>query len=948
MTRNPNYNKTLFQLWFYLLSVILLGCNAQYDNTLLTTKTINTNWTFNYMPNENVNLALVDPQYDDSKWQAIALPHTWSTFETTGELHPFIANPSERDDPYWFQGWGYYRKKFSLNNSVKGKKIFVEFDGVQKYSKVYLNGQLVGDHKGGFTSFYFDISEYVQWDEENTMVVIASNRKNDKMRIAPMNGGNWDIYGGIYRDVRLVIKDKLHIPFQGSYLHEGGVHITTPVVTTEKASVAIKTYVKNDYNKPVTCELVTTIIDPTGKELNSLKMKSSISSGQIHCFEQAVESMVNPMLWAPDNPNLYKVNTEIFYNGVSVDNIESPLGFRFYHWDYESNYLVVNGKKINIKGTNRHQEYPWLGDAIPKWMHLDDMLDIAQNLGHNFIRLTHYPNDKYLYNLTDSLGLITVEEVPNIKNIDFDEGIQRQNVIEMIRRDRNHPSIFFWSMGNETSDASDSKWAWEEDTTRIIHLRKGEEGGDFITHTHNNLEMEHILRVSMRGWFDTDDAPASINSSPDNGQHCSSETWEHQMARVDGGSIRGLLGNNAVSWLYADHGADREYLNCPLKHFNAKGLVDLYRQPKYIYHLTKSNYTNIPTIFIHPHYWRSNYAGSTQNIAIDSNCEEVSLFVDNKLLAKKRPSKAGFYTLTFENVAIEKGGTLKAQGIKGGKEYQSEVQMTSAPHRIVVTSSQSVLPADRSGITIIKADIIDKDGIPVFDASNTLRWEVDGPGKLVGPDIYESDIAKLESKTGTGYGVVPVCNLLRSTNIPGEVSVIVSSPGLISDTVHIKTVEPIIDNSLISEPALADKGRNKVARDNSKNYQPIIELEINPIRENHVIAGKDFSSYQVAINGFIQSRNRGFNKDAFGYPVLVDELARKMVSMQGELIADDYNFIVNQYNQYYELEKQINRGTGATEEDKEKVLRPLAKSIIEQSAPVDVEKEKLRIRNMHF
>ncbi|NJN25442.1 MAG: glycoside hydrolase family 2 protein [Cyclobacteriaceae bacterium] len=645
---------------------------------------------------------------------------------------------------------------------------------------------------------------------------------------------------------------------------------------------------------------------------------------------------------------MYKVATSLSQGGEETDAIENPLGFRFFHWDFEDNHLVVNGEKINIKGTNRHQEYPWLGDAIPKWMHKMDMEDIALGLGHNFIRLTHYPNDKYLYELTDSLGIITVEEVPNIKNIDFDEDIQRQNVIEMIRRDRNHPSIFFWSMGNETSDAADSKWAWEEDTTRILHLRKGEEGGDFITHTHKNLEMESMLRVVMRGWFGTDDSPASINPSPENGQHCSSETWEHQMARVEGGSIRGLMGKNAITWLYADHGADREYLNCPLQHFNAKGLVDLYRQPKYIYHLTRANYTDKPMIYVHPHFWRSKYVGTRQNIMVDSNCDEVSLFVNDQLIETKKPSKDGFFTLEFNDVTITSDGVLKAIGSKNGQQYPYEVRMPAKPHRIVATSAQSRLPADRSGIAIIKADILDAHDVPVFDATNTLHWEIAGPGSLVGPKVYESDINKLESKTGTGYGVVPVCNVVRTSNVAGELMVIVSSPGLISDTILIESVKPADDQRYIEEVALDNDARAMVKKDTTMNYVPLVEVEIVPIRENHPIVGADFNSYRNAIDQFIKSRNRWFNQDAYGYQVLLDVLAKKMVSMQGELIADDYNFIINQYNQYYELEKQINRGTGATEEDKVEVLKPYAKSIIEQSAPVDVEREKLRIRNMHF
>ncbi|NJN25443.1 MAG: hypothetical protein HC819_05465 [Cyclobacteriaceae bacterium] len=292
-----------FQAGFALL-VFVSACQTDLKKSPVISKTINANWTFNYLPNDAIRIDFVDTAFDDSNWQAIALPHTWSTYETTGDLHPFIANPSERDDPYWYQGWGYYRKHFSFDPSLKGKKVFVEFDAVQKYSKVYVNGKLVGDHKGGFTSFYFDISDFVRWDGDNLMVVAASNRKNDELRIAPMSGGNWDIYGGIYRDVRLVIKDKLYIPFQGSYQHEGGVYITTPLVNEQNAVAVIKTYVKNDNEQAVNCQLTTTITDPDGALLQQLKQKATILPGTLYCFEQHTDTLKNPRLWSPDSPVL--------------------------------------------------------------------------------------------------------------------------------------------------------------------------------------------------------------------------------------------------------------------------------------------------------------------------------------------------------------------------------------------------------------------------------------------------------------------------------------------------------------------------------------------------------------------------------------------------------------------------------------------------------------------
>ena len=194
-------------------------------------KVINSNWTFNYFPSENADKGFESPSFNDSRWPAVSLPHTWSTYETTGELHPFIMNAAESDSPYWWLGWGWYRKHFTINKDYSDRKVFIEFEGVQKYCKVWLNGQYLGEHKGGYGSFDFDISAFIKQGGDNVLAVAVNNRQKDKFSIPPMAAGNFNVYGGIYRDVTLVLKDRLYIPMQGSASHEGGTFVTTPKVT---------------------------------------------------------------------------------------------------------------------------------------------------------------------------------------------------------------------------------------------------------------------------------------------------------------------------------------------------------------------------------------------------------------------------------------------------------------------------------------------------------------------------------------------------------------------------------------------------------------------------------------------------------------------------------------------------------------------------------------------
>ena len=160
--------------------------------------------------------------------------------------HPFIRSAAEKDNPYWWIGWGWYRKHFSVNNDYSGKKVFIEFEGVQKYCKVWINGKYLGDHKGGYGSFDFDLTQYIKKGGDNVIAVAVNNRQKDQFKIPPMAAGNFDVYGGIYRDVTLVLKNSLYIPMQGSAAHEGGTFITTPVVNENEGIVNIQTWVKND------------------------------------------------------------------------------------------------------------------------------------------------------------------------------------------------------------------------------------------------------------------------------------------------------------------------------------------------------------------------------------------------------------------------------------------------------------------------------------------------------------------------------------------------------------------------------------------------------------------------------------------------------------------------------------------------------------------------------
>jgi hypothetical protein len=861
-------------------------------------KTINRDWTFQYFPEPKPDLAPAAPGFDDATWPAVAVPHTWSTFETTRDLHPFIRAATERIDTYWWYGWGWYRKKFSIGSEHASRLVFLEFDGVQKYAKIYLNGESVAEHKGGYTSFSVDVTKHVKFGAENVLAVQVSNRRDDSFGvIPPSTAGNFDVYGGIYRDVRLVLTDKLHVPFQGSAEHEGGTFVTTPEIDARHAAVRVRTWVQNDHTEPRPTTLVTTVRDAEDRIVLTATARATLAPGELHEFDQPAGVIASPRLWSPDVPYLYRVSTEVRDGDRLADTFASPLGLRWFSWNKPEKRLYLNGQKIVLHGTNRHQEFPWLGDAMPKWMHREDLEVIRHDMGLNFQRTVHYPNDPFVYAECDRLGFLLIEEACAIKDIAFGRDIQKQIVQEMIRRDRNHPSIVMWSMGNETNQPADSAWGAAEDPTRLIYLRRSDNGGDHVDLTDKDLAIENLLRCTARGWLNDDDHDFGAQGPhPSGAQVTGTEEWQHEKTRES----PKLADDNVVTWLYADHGADREYLNSPLLNINPKGWVDAYRFPKLAFYIWPANFTTKPMAFIHPTWWRPQYLGSRREIRVDSNCDEVELKLDGRSLGKQTPTSDNAHSVIFAEVEVRRG-TLTIIGRKGGAwlaQPLATLAMAGPPTRLVLTTAQKQIPADRAGIAVLKADIVDAAGVHVYGANPPLTWAVSGPATLVGPEHYETDTKKNGALDGTMYIDLPVANVLRSTATPGEIRVRVSAPGLAPAEVALASVAPEAEVVAgITEPAVRGTSRIAVLRD--PNFKPAIVAaknrklaEINQDAQFTLSAG----SYREQVEAFIRAHAAGVDPFSADYRALVERLVAIVTERNGLMIADDYNFNVRAFN----------------------------------------------------
>ena len=892
-------HKLFLAIILFSVSLLASGQKYQVPSSNRVEKNINSQWTFNYFSSTKADKGgYENPDFNDSQWSYISVPHTWQTYETTHELHPYIRNVASKDDSYWWDGWGWYRKHLIIDKVYKDQRIYFEFDGVQKYSKIYLNGQFLADHKGGFTSFYVDATQAVRFGEDNVLVVAVNNSLNDKYNIPPMNAGNWSVYGGITRDVRVVIKDPVHVPYQGSYKHEGGTFITTPKADAKEAKINIKTYVENNFAESRKVKIVTVLADANRQVFDRIESTETIQPGEIKEFVQDAKTVKKPNLWSPETPYIYNAYTEVYDGNRLADVFHSTFGIRSIDWDYTARRLILNGKRIQLHGINRHEEYVWLGSAFPKWIANRDMEDIANGLEVNFMRTAHYPNDPTVYSFMDEHGICIDEELPNIKNQEFDPKVQEQNCREMIRRDRNHPSIVLWSMGNETDHACDSRYAHEEDNTRIITVRQPYNESynpEFCKHTDKQMPIESFLRCTVRGWYDKDDK----DLEPADSQWAGTEEWQHKKSNE-----QVISDHNGSVWLYADHGADREYVGCPLKHVNPKGWVDSWRTPKYVYYQWQANFAKTPMVFIHPHFWRSQYLGQKKDFIIDSNCEKVELFVNGKSKGIQKPAKSNNYNVTFKGIPVEEGKIEAIGTSKDGKTVKNEVIMAGAPAALTLSTTAKTMMCTPENIIEFKVDIVDKNGVHVYGANNTLKFTVEGPAKLIGPDLYISDRDKHEEYEGTMYIDAPVTNLIRAIGKTGKVTITVSATGLkpASATIEVLPWQDAHAVKGITEPPLNPDGRKPVEINKNqanfiqapvemKNYAGELRFDISQKTDFSALAKK----FVTNENPELDTQTPEFKYVIEAFTAILNSTAN-FSSKYGYIVADDYNFIARQYN----------------------------------------------------
>lgn len=418
---------------------------------------LNNGWAFRYGYEVRKNIS-----------EAINLPHTWNTKDALG------------GNPDYYRGIGVYTKEIEVKNEWESKRLIIRFLGANSVANLFINGKHVGEHRGGYTAFAFDISSFVKYGAKNTITVKVNN--SPQLDIMPLVG-DFNFYGGLYRDVDLYIcePDCISLLDYGSE----GVYMFQDEVNEKSASV--RTRIKLLGENSVDVKL--TVLDASGKEVFS---KSQTASGGKD-IEIPME-IKNPHLWnSTADPYLYSVKVQIVKGGNVVDEVIQPLGLRYYRID-PNDGVFLNGEHIQLKGVCRHQDRPEIGNALAKFHHAEDV-DIMREMGANALRMSHYPHDPYMYELCDKKGIMVWCEIPFVGPGGYaDKGFVdiesfkengRQQLLEMIRQNMNHPSILFWGLFNELKEVGDNPIEYvkeldeltkAEDPTRVTTAASNQSG----------------------------------------------------------------------------------------------------------------------------------------------------------------------------------------------------------------------------------------------------------------------------------------------------------------------------------------------------------------------------------------------------------------------------------------------------------------------------------------
>ena len=717
-------------------------------------------------------------EYADADWEAIHLPHTWNAFDSMDEA------------PGYWRGIGWYRKHFRLASQDSGKAVFIEFECASSVAEFWLNGRRLGEHRGGYTSFEWDVTDFVKFgDVDNVLTVKVDNLFRDT--VPPTVKTDYTFYGGIYRDVWLRISAPTYI---------GEVVWSTPSVTAHSAELTLSTTIVNKTRRAADLILANEVVDPHGVVVKSLSKPIHISAGQALSFEQREGVVTDPLLWSPDTPHVYRIRTSLLDGTKAVDTLDSPLGFRWFKFDSQRGFFL-NGKRVQLQGTTWHQMYPGMGSALPNSRHVKDM-EIIRAMGVNFWRTSHYPHDPATMEASDRLGLMVWEELPVNKEIgNPPEYIANCLTMadEMIRRDRNHPSVIVWGIAGEVNAplpvarkviAAVTKRYRQLDPSRPVamHEPRGEEMEallDVVGLGVGDATDEKHRRFPNRPYLTAEYAASTMGRGIYGGGPESEDlACQNHEAYLRQLNQRPWMAGGAI-WHQFDY--EGETYDTVIPHVVSFGMCDLWRIPKDVYYFYQSQWTAKPMVHILGHWTWPGAQHKTRSVKVFSNAREVELFLNGKSLGSK--SDAGTAALAHPprvwTVPYE-SGILKAIARHGTEEITDVRQTAGAPHHLVLESDIRQLESGNlESLAYLTAKVVDENNTIVPWAQVPITFTSAGPGELRRQTWLGH---------GTGWTVDSIAGMaqmaFQATDRTGHAIISVYSPGLRMGRIEIPIQAP--------------------------------------------------------------------------------------------------------------------------------------------------------------
>jgi beta-galactosidase len=722
--------------------------------------------------------------FDDSQWRTVDLPHDWAVelpFDESAELNDYGYKPLGRNFPATSIGW--YRRVFDIPEEDNGRRLAIHFEGVFRNAMVALNGHLLGINFSGYSPFRYDITDLVTYGGRNVLVV----------RVDATSREGWFYEGaGIYRHVWLDKTSPLHVAHDGTYVRSA---VST---ATAAATMTVQTEVRNDTDRAASCHVVSAILDEAGKEVASGASPAvSIPAWGQHTFTQEIV-VTRPSLWSPDTPHLYRLVTTVEGTSGAVDRNETPFGIRTLRFDPD-NGLLLNGTRVALKGTCNHQDHAGVGSAVPDRLQAFRIAKLKE-MGSNAYRTAHNPPAPALLDACDRLGMLVLDETRLFSS--NDEGLSQLE--RMIRRDRNRPSVFAWSIANEewSDQANDRGRRIAESLRRLAHrldpsrpvvaaMDSGYENGKGVTlavdvqgfnYQRENLDAFHrkypalpVMGSETASAFATrgvyvDDPARGYKSAydvnkPDYGA-TAEQWWSFYAARpfLAGGFV----------WTGFDYRGEPSPYKWPCinSHF---GILDTCGFPKDTFFYYQAWWGVEPVLHLFPHWNWAGREGQEIDVWCHSNLDRVELVVNGRSLGvqdMKQPSHVSWkvpYT----------PGAIEARGFKDGKQVlTSRRETTGAAGRIVLQPDRAKIAADGEDVSVVAVQVVDAQGRLVPTADNEITFHMSGSGRIVGvgngdPSSHEPDKAAMRRAFG---GLCMA--IVQTTKDPGEIRLDASSPGL--------------------------------------------------------------------------------------------------------------------------------------------------------------------------